>query len=45
MVKFLEKWESYVPGGTINEQVGAYLTECGITQKTLDRVRELLLEF
>lgn len=44
MSKFLEKWESYVPGGTIGEQVRAYLTECGITDDTLNRIRKLLLE-
>ena len=44
MVKFLEKWESYVPGGTINEQVGAYLAECGIREETLNQIRNLLLE-
>ena len=44
MLKFLEKWESYVPGGTIGEQVGTYLAECGIREETLARIRELLLE-
>lgn len=43
MVKFMEKWESYKEGGSIGEQVGLYLAECGITEKTLEKIRKILL--
>lgn len=41
---FMEKLETYAPGKGILEQVTAYLYECGVTEKTLEKIRENLLE-
>ena len=41
--KFMEKLESFAPGGSRNDQVSAYLRQCGVTQKTQEAVRKILL--
>ena len=42
--KFMEKLETYVPGGTRKEQVVAFLKTCGVTDETMNKICALLLE-
>ncbi len=42
--KFMEKLETYVPGGTRKEQVVALLKTCGVTDETMNKIQDVLLE-
>jgi hypothetical protein len=40
----MKELETYAPGATRQEQVIAYLKSCGITDDTLQKISDLLLE-
>ena len=42
--KFMEKLETFVPGGSRQEQVCEFLRQCGVTDATQAKIRSFLLE-
>ena len=42
--EFMKELETYAPAGTRQEQVISYLQSCGITETTLQKIADLLLE-
>ena len=42
--KFMEKLETIVPGGSRQEQVCAFLRQCGVTEAMQKKIRSILLE-
>ena len=41
--KFMEKLETFAPGGSRNDQISAYLAQCGVTKQTQEKIRKILL--
>ena len=43
-VRFMEKLDTFAPGGSIRDKVTVFLYQCGVKEATLEKIRNILLE-